>query len=379
LPELKRLGEHSRPAREAGPTIAKTAFVQDASESPSIETSMKEIAFTALLALGGNPGGTPAGAPTNPAQPSDVASAQALFEDARRLIASGEHAQACPKLERSLELDRALGTLINLADCYERIGRTASAWSRFVEVASDAHAAGQRERAQVARERAGRLEPTLSRLLVQLPAGAASGGYTLRRDGVPVGSEQWGVAVPIDPGPHALEASAPGKKTWRARVEIGTGSDRQQVAVPMLEDEPGLPALASAVARPRPEEPPQGRDAGRPMRITGGVLALAGLAAGGVGTYYLLDAFDQRDRRDRYCPEVIRGTATCFDRRGLEAHEAARRSQRTATGAYILAGSLLVGGTLFYVLAPSATPSGAALRLAPTADGFAVAFEGTLP
>jgi hypothetical protein len=115
------------------------------------------------------------------------------------------------------------------------------------------------------------------------------------------------------------------------------------------------------------------------MKIAGVVLALAGVAAGGVGTYYLLDAFHQRDLRDRYCPEVIGGTATCFDRRGVEAHEAARRSQGIATGAYVLAGSLLVGGTLLYVLAPSAKASGAALRLGPTTDGFAIAFAGTLP
>ena len=115
------------------------------------------------------------------------------------------------------------------------------------------------------------------------------------------------------------------------------------------------------------------------MKIAGGVLALAGVVAVGVGTYYLLDAFEQRERRDRYCPEVFQGTATCFDRQGLEAHEAARRSQGVATGAYVLAGSLLIGGTLLYVLAPSAKTSGGALRLGPTTDGFAVTFAGTLP
>jgi hypothetical protein len=109
------------------------------------------------------------------------------------------------------------------------------------------------------------------------------------------------------------------------------------------------------------------------------VLALAGVAVSGVGTYYLFDAFEQRDLRDSFCPEVIRGTATCVDQRGVDAHEAAKRSQRTATRAYVLGGSLLIGGGLLYVLAASARAPGAALRLGPTADGFAVALEGRLP
>src|SRR5262249_41463605 len=54
--------------------------------------------------------------------------ASRLFEDARRLMSEGRFADACPLLAQSDLLDPAVGTKMNLAKCYESLGRTASAW-----------------------------------------------------------------------------------------------------------------------------------------------------------------------------------------------------------------------------------------------------------
>src|SRR4051812_10257047 len=60
----------------------------------------------------------------------------ALFDEARRLMADGKFAEACPKLEESQRMDPGIGILFNLGDCYEHLGRTASAWISFRDVAS---------------------------------------------------------------------------------------------------------------------------------------------------------------------------------------------------------------------------------------------------
>src|SRR5262245_30897133 len=125
----------------------------------------------------------PAGAE---ATASEKATAQALFDEGRKLASSGRFAEACPKLEESLRLDPGIGTRFHLANCYERAGRTASAWTTFLEVAAAAKEAKQPEREKVARDRASALEPKLSRLTI-VAGGKGAEALEIRRDGVTVG------------------------------------------------------------------------------------------------------------------------------------------------------------------------------------------------
>src|SRR5436305_8717571 len=80
------------------------------------------------------------------AQGDDTATALSLFEEGKKLAAGGSYAEGCPKLLASYNLVQKIGTLLNLADCYERQGKTASAWARFTEAATMAERAGQQER-----------------------------------------------------------------------------------------------------------------------------------------------------------------------------------------------------------------------------------------
>src|SRR5579859_4502823 len=77
---------------------------------------------------------------------ADDAAAQALFSDARKLMTQGRYADACPKLEESQREAPAIGTLFNLADCYEHTDRLASAWAAFLKVAAETKMKGQTDR-----------------------------------------------------------------------------------------------------------------------------------------------------------------------------------------------------------------------------------------
>ena len=59
------------------------------------------------------------------------AAAQAAFEEGRRLADAGDYAGAAERFEQSERLDPALGTVLNLANCYEHARRLASAWRAF--------------------------------------------------------------------------------------------------------------------------------------------------------------------------------------------------------------------------------------------------------
>jgi hypothetical protein len=167
------------------------------------------------------------------ASPADRAAAQVLFEQGRELMQQKREAEACPRFEESQKLDSGLGTQYHLADCYEAIGRLASAHTLFVEVAARARLRGQDRREKVARERADALEPRLPKLSIDVPPVATS-GLLVERDGSPVGSVQWGLAVPVDPGLHRVRVSGPGISTWVAEIEVPSEPAVHTVSVPLL-------------------------------------------------------------------------------------------------------------------------------------------------
>src|ERR1700677_967970 len=137
---------------------------------------------------------------------SSQAAAQALFEQARQLMADGKFAEACPKLVESERLDPGAGTLLNLGHCYEKNGQTASAWVTFKDAAAAAELKHRADWSKRARERATALEAVISKLTIDVPPEARVAGLQVRRDGVEVGSAVWGTPIPTDPGDHAIEA-----------------------------------------------------------------------------------------------------------------------------------------------------------------------------
>src|SRR5437763_1990631 len=95
------------------------------------------------------------GALAAPARAQDNSAAvEALFNEGKRLSAEGKIALACPKFLASYNLEKRLGTLLNLADCYEKNAQLASAWARFVEARTLAARANQQERADYATQHA---------------------------------------------------------------------------------------------------------------------------------------------------------------------------------------------------------------------------------
>src|SRR5262245_18513307 len=207
------------------------------------------------------------------------AEARALFVEGRRLAAAGNYADACPKFEDSFRLNPGIGTNFNLADCLEHTGRFASAWTRFLDVAAATRLAAQTEREKVARERAAALEPRLSRLIVDVASPAP--GLVVERDTVTVAPPAWGMAVPIDPGVHAVSASAPGRKRWSSSVTVPEGEPKTvTISVPALEvaPEPPAPPVAALIAPRSTPAPPQ-RRLSAPVAVIGSI-GLAGLAVG---------------------------------------------------------------------------------------------------
>lgn len=230
-----------------------------------------------------------------------AAAAQVLFEQAKELMHEKRYAEACAKFTESNRLDAGIGTMLWLADCYEKNGQSASAWAEFVE-AADASEVRHDERQKVARERAAALEPTLFKLTVEVPAASDAPGLEVTRDGAAVGRTLWGNPVPVDPGSHTLAARAPGRKAWQTTLSVEAGARRAVVTVPPLQIEhpppevsaPPLVLTGSAPASgsaspprsPEPASPEPPAHSGSGRRTWGLVTAGVGTVAIGVGLVF---------------------------------------------------------------------------------------------
>jgi hypothetical protein len=297
------------------------------------------------------------------AQPEDRrAAAQALFEQGKALVEAGKFKEACPKLADSQRLDPGIGTSLWLADCYENNGQTASAWAQFKEAA--AAAAMQKDpREKLARMRAQDLEKRLTRLTITHTGSAK--GITIKRDGVDVGSSELGNALPVDPGSHEIVASAPGAKPWRKTVDVPPQSVTVSVAVPDLERDEGASASPAPIAggAPAPGAKEEGDSDGSTQRIIGLVVAGAGIAGVGVGTFFAFSAkstYDDSNENGR-CIENVCGPE------GLRMRDDAESKALVATIAMGVGAVAVVAGAVLFFTAPrsravAVAPSGLVVR-----------------
>jgi len=167
------------------------------------------------------------------AQPGDASAvAEQLFNDARALGKANRWAEACPKFEASLSAEPALGTQLNLAECYKHIGKLARAWGLFCEVIAQATTAGDVERRDYARKQADALEPRLPRLAISVPQNPPA-GLVVAQDRAPVDLETLDVAHYVDPGTHLITASAPGFEMFMQTVTLVEGRI-ETIAIPAL-------------------------------------------------------------------------------------------------------------------------------------------------
>jgi hypothetical protein len=256
-----------------------------------------------------------------------VKRAEQAFSEGVAGMDQGRYTEACPKLEESQRLAPASGTLLNLADCYEHLGRTASAWRTFSSAAELAHTAGKLEREQVARQRADALLPALPKLVVAVPIPHPP-HLSVTVDGAALPENQWGTPIPVDPGPHTVAAESPGAPPFRAPLTGISAGALVTVNIP-----------ASSAPSPLTPRPIDGREPSADHGMDGQELAAVASASIGLigvvaGTAFGLHSKSKHDQSDEHCP----GGNTCADRAGVELMNDARAAGDRATLSFIVGG-----------------------------------------
>src|SRR6476469_5480906 len=92
---------------------------------------------------------------------ADESSAEALFQEGLAAMKRNDFAVACEAFAGSNKADPSPGTQINLAVCYEKQKKWASAWTWYRSAFGLAQQRGQKERETLAEESANRLKSQL--------------------------------------------------------------------------------------------------------------------------------------------------------------------------------------------------------------------------
>lgn len=266
-------------------------------------------------------------------------------------MAQGNYRVACSKFDESQRLDPALGTLLNLANCREKEGKVASAWSSFRDAEGLAHGAGPADAEAVAHERARALEARVPRLLLAVTQGQPA-ALKVARNGIDVGPAQWDTPIPLDPGEYRLTATAPGYTSFQTTVTLKEGAGTVQILLPVLVRDPNLNSIPPvnqerSAALPKTLGDAPSHSVPTASWIAGGV----GLAA--IGTGAGLAAWASSQYYSVNCPDHV-----CQPNE-LDVRSRARTKATVAT-------VLFIGGTLAAstgVLLWAAQPSAASARV----------------
>lgn len=284
------------------------------------------------------------------AEPNEggAAAAESLFQEARKLMDAKRFSDACPKLVASHKLAPAVGTLLNLADCYERAGQLASAWARFHEAIALAQRLGRPDREKTARDRADKLEPRLIRLTIV----SQEKDVEVKLDGNSLDPAVLGTAVPIDPGKHAIEASAKGRKPFTTTIDVSDRSRSPSVEIPALDADPEAHKPGGSGSSSDAHTPDEGASDGSFQRIAAYATLGAGVVGVGIGAIFGLKTSSKWDETKTHCTSTLE-----CDRTGVQLAADAKNAGTTSTIAFIAGGLLLAGGAALYFTAPSGPPA----------------------
>lgn len=294
-------------------------------------------------------------------QPSAAAAeADRLFQRATERMDGGDFNAACPLFEQSHAADPSSGTLLNLGDCYEHLGRSASADAAFAQAVDLAKRGGHPDRVEVGELRRARLAPSLRRFQLRLPPEPAS--VEVRVDNKTL--DRAGEVFAVDPGVHVVRATAPGYRDYVVELAAPEPGATLEVNVPALERD----VARVAPSAPPTESPsrPRSSSARQVAIIASGAIGVAGVVTGAV---FGLRSMSKHNESDDYCDD-----SRCRDERGVEAMDSARAAGNVSTVAFIVGAVGLGAAGVLWFARPADNNAGFQAGIAPGSIRFGAKF-----
>jgi hypothetical protein len=145
---------------------------------------------------------------------STVKAAEDTFNRGLQLMQQRQYTEACAAFEQSQRLDPQFGTQYQIAACYQKVGKLATAWNMYRELSrSDSNPKRRPKAGKIADALAPRVPKIRLVLRKKLP------DAHVLMNGVNA-SALIGVDTPVDLGTYAFVATAAGHREWRKTVEV---------------------------------------------------------------------------------------------------------------------------------------------------------------
>jgi len=265
-----------------------------------------------------------------PAADPKIAHADQLFAEGKALLQSNL-LQACDKFDQSLrENPAAIGTLLNVALCDEKLGRVASAFAKFSEARDRAKEQNLPEHQRAAEDHLATLAPDVPHIAFKLTEALPE--TTLLVDDRVIAVDQIS-DVAIDPGERVVVVSAPARLPYRATIVVARAEHKT------IE----IPALAKSVT------------VRSSRRLIGKIATAAGVVVLGVGIGVGVHANSlyQQQFDSGMCTHTPTGDHCGVDGQRNTEHALSLGDTGTIVG--IVGGAVAVAGLVVWLTAPSST------------------------
>lgn len=261
---------------------------------------------------------------------SDTSTAELLFQKGRAAMVAQDFQAACQLFRESLALDPAVGTLMNLAACEQKVENYATSYQRWQEALIQLE--DDDPRRAYAQEQAEAVDKNVSRLILNIAPNTPS-SLTILCDEEKLDTNQLGQPLRLNPGAHLVVVKSEGYKDKRYHFPLDPG---QRKALSLTVG----PALSKSASAPTPEQSAH-------IRRIAGYTALGVGAAGVVGlvvTGVLLQ--QKKGIVNKHCPNE-----RC-DETGFDAVQQSRTLLPLNTASWIVGGLSVAAGSALLLTLP---------------------------
>ena len=289
--------------------------------------------------------------------PAALVAARELFREATEDVDAGRFEVALEKFKRVAAVKETAAVRFNIGRCEESLGRSGTALADFELAEREARgdAKGGDEIARLAHEHAATVRPKVPRLSLVVPQHPPE-GLSVSLDGGRLSPGTLGVPLPLDPGPHSVDATAPGRPPFHAQVELQPGDTKQ---------------VQLAMGDASPAEAPERPSSGGGRRTAGYVVMGGGVALGAAAIVFLVMHNSAVNDLNDACPNAKCTGITANSTQANELRDTqsrARLDQGLAIG-FGAASVVAVGvGAYLAFSKPSSAPAPSAW-IAPSAPG----------